>query len=156
MSAVGPELPAEFADDLRLQIEHGSMRSGANAYQAADLLDFVVQATVVVIDMTLAGLWWAMGGQDDVMAKLIKKVLYVGAFAFIIGNFNALAKIVFNSFAGLGLLAAVGCAPAERPTTAAAGKVIPRGRLLRNGLPLRPPTAQLPPERACVRKSIFQ
>ena len=60
--------------------------------------------TLVVIDMTLAGLFWAMGG-EDVSAKLIRKTLYVGAFAFIIGNFNALAKIVFNSFAGLGLLA---------------------------------------------------
>ncbi|MFU7548433.1 type IV secretion system protein, partial [Pseudomonas paraeruginosa] len=60
--------------------------------------------SLVVIDMTLAGLFWAMGG-EDVSAKLIRKILYVGAFAFIIGNFNALAKIVFNSFAGLGLLA---------------------------------------------------
>ncbi len=61
--------------------------------------------TLVAIDMTLAGLFWAMGG-EDVSTKLIRKILYVGAFAFIIGNFNALAKIVFNSFAGLGLLAA--------------------------------------------------
>ncbi|MDB5971179.1 MAG: conjugal transfer protein TrbL [Hydrocarboniphaga sp.] len=61
-------------------------------------------ATLVVIDMTLAGLFWAMGG-EDVIGKLIKKTLYVGAFAFIIGNFNALAGIVFRSFAGLGLLA---------------------------------------------------
>ena len=60
--------------------------------------------TLVVIYMTLAGLFWAMGG-EDVSVKLIRKTLYVGAFAFIIGNFNALAKIVFNSFAGLGLLA---------------------------------------------------
>ena len=60
--------------------------------------------TLVTIDMTLAGLFWAMGG-EDVSSKLIRKVLYVGAFAFIIGNFNGLAKIVFNSFAGLGLLA---------------------------------------------------
>ncbi len=60
--------------------------------------------TLVVIDMTLAGLFWAMGG-EDVSAKLIRKTLYVGAFAFIIGNFNVLAKIVFNSFARLGLLA---------------------------------------------------
>ena len=60
--------------------------------------------TLVAIDMTLAGLFWAMGG-EDVSAKLIRKTLYVGAFAFIIGNFNALAEIVFRSFAGLGLLA---------------------------------------------------
>ncbi|MGH8856419.1 MAG: P-type conjugative transfer protein TrbL [Polaromonas sp.] len=65
--------------------------------------------TLVVIDMTLAGLFWAMshasGSGDDVIGKLIKKVLYVGAFAFIIGNFNHLAGIVFRSFAGLGLVA---------------------------------------------------
>lgn len=66
-------------------------------------------ATLVGIDMTLAGLYWALGhatGQgDDVMAKLIRKVLYVGAFAYIIGNFNMLSGIVFRSFAGLGLTA---------------------------------------------------
>ncbi|WP_428610700.1 type IV secretion system protein [Sedimenticola sp.] len=66
-------------------------------------------ATLVVIDMTLAGLFWALshasGQGDDVLARLIRKVLYVGAFAYIIGNFNALASIVFRSFAGLGLLA---------------------------------------------------
>jgi len=64
---------------------------------------------LVAIDMTLAGLYWALGhatGQgEDVMAKLIRKVLYVGAFAYIIGNFNMLAGIVFRSFAGLGLTA---------------------------------------------------
>ena len=66
-------------------------------------------ATLVAIDMTLAGLFWAMGhatGQgEDVLARLIRKVLYVGAFAYIIGNFNSLSGIVFRSFAGLGLQA---------------------------------------------------
>lgn len=66
-------------------------------------------ATLIAIDMTFAGLYWALGhatGQgEDVMAKLIRKVLYVGAFAYIIGNFNWLASIVFRSFAGLGLAA---------------------------------------------------
>ena len=66
-------------------------------------------ATLIVIDMTIAGLYWAMshatGQGDDVIAKLLRKVLYVGAFAYIIGNFNWLASIVFRSFAGLGLTA---------------------------------------------------
>ena len=62
-------------------------------------------ATLVVIDVTLAGLLWAMGGTDDVITKLLKKILYVGAFAFIITNFNTLASIIFRSFAGLGLTA---------------------------------------------------
>ena len=66
-------------------------------------------ATLVVIDMTIAGLFWALshatGQADDVLVRLIRKVLYVGAFAYIIGNFNTLAGIVFRSFAGLGLMA---------------------------------------------------
>lgn len=63
-----------------------------------------LSATLIVIDMTLAGLFWAMAG-DEVLGKLIKKILYVGAFAFIITNFNQLAGIIFNSFSGLGLMA---------------------------------------------------
>jgi len=66
-------------------------------------------ATLIAIDMTIAGLYWALGhasGQgDDVIAKLLRKVLYIGAFAYIINNFNWLASIVFKSFAGLGLTA---------------------------------------------------
>jgi len=62
-------------------------------------------ATLVAIDITLAGLFWAMGGTEDVIAQLIKKTLYIGAFAFIITNFSALAGILLRSFAGLGLIA---------------------------------------------------
>jgi type IV secretion system protein TrbL len=64
-----------------------------------------LSATLIGIDMALAGLFWALGG-EEVIARLIKKTLYVGFFAFIIGQFNVLAGIIFKSFAGLGLLAA--------------------------------------------------
>ncbi len=47
----------------------------------------------------------ATGQGEDVIAKLLRKVLYVGAFAYIISNFNWLASIVFRSFAGLGITA---------------------------------------------------
>ncbi|MGI9503495.1 MAG: P-type conjugative transfer protein TrbL, partial [Geminicoccaceae bacterium] len=60
---------------------------------------------LVGIDIALAGLFWAMGGEHDIIGRFIKKVLYVGVFAFIINNFNLLAAIIFNSFAGLGLQA---------------------------------------------------
>ncbi|MBH9040560.1 P-type conjugative transfer protein TrbL [Pseudomonas aeruginosa] len=66
-------------------------------------------ATLIVIDMTIAGLYWAMshatGQGEDVIAKLLRKVLYVGSFAYILNNFNWLASIVFRSFAGLGITA---------------------------------------------------
>jgi len=63
-----------------------------------------LSTTLVAIDITLAGLFWAMGG-EEVMPRLVKKILYVGAFAFIIGNWNFLAGVIFKSFAGLGLKA---------------------------------------------------
>jgi type IV secretion system protein TrbL len=62
-------------------------------------------ATLIVIDITLAALFWAWGADDDVVARLVKKTLFVGVFAFLIGNWNTLARIVFESFAGLGLQA---------------------------------------------------
>ena len=62
--------------------------------------------TLIALDITLAGLFWALAGEEDVIARLIKKTLYIGFFAFLIGNFNRLAKIIFDSFSGLGLKAA--------------------------------------------------
>ena len=61
--------------------------------------------TLIVIDVTLAALFWAWGADDDIIARLVKKTLFIGIFAYIISNWNALARIVFESFAGLGLQA---------------------------------------------------
>ncbi|KHJ53877.1 conjugal transfer protein TrbL [Aureimonas altamirensis] len=61
--------------------------------------------TLIVIDIVLAGLLWAWGADEDVLQRLVKKTLYIGFFAFVIGNFNNLARIVFESFSGLGLRA---------------------------------------------------
>src|SRR5579859_3773591 len=64
-----------------------------------------LSAILIGIDITLAGLFWALGG-EEVLMRLVKKTIYVGFFAFLIGNFNKLAGAVFSSFAGLGLIAA--------------------------------------------------
>ncbi len=64
-----------------------------------------VATTLIVIDVTLAALFWSWGADDDIMARLVKKTLFVGVFAYLIGNWNSLAKIIFDSFAGLGLKA---------------------------------------------------
>ncbi len=64
-----------------------------------------IATTLIVIDVTLAALFWSLGGDDDIIARLIKKTLFVGVFAYLIGNWNSLAQIVFESFAGLGLKA---------------------------------------------------
>jgi type IV secretion system protein TrbL len=64
-----------------------------------------VATTLIVIDVTLAALFWSWGADDDIIARLVKKTLFVGIFAYLIGNWNSLARIVFESFAGLGLRA---------------------------------------------------
>jgi type IV secretion system protein TrbL len=61
--------------------------------------------TLAAIDVTLAGLFWSWGADDDILIRLVKKTLFVGVFAFLIGNWNSLARIIFESFAGLGLKA---------------------------------------------------
>ncbi|ACI94702.1 conjugal transfer protein TrbL [Afipia carboxidovorans OM5] len=64
-----------------------------------------VATTLIVIDVTLAALFWSWGADDDIIARLVKKTLFVGVFAYLIGNWNNLAHIIFDSFAGLGLKA---------------------------------------------------
>jgi type IV secretion system protein TrbL len=72
-----------------------------------------------------------LGRRRDIIARLVKKTLFVGVFAYIIGNWNNLARIVFESFAGLGLKASgtgftvtTCCAPARsrRPASTPAGR----------------------------------
>src|ERR1700744_5072477 len=62
-------------------------------------------STLAAIDITLAGLFWAWGADEDIMARLVRKTMFVGIFAFLISNWNSLARVVFESFAGLGLKA---------------------------------------------------
>ncbi|WP_432284717.1 P-type conjugative transfer protein TrbL [Aminobacter sp. BA135] len=64
-----------------------------------------IATTLIVIDVTLAALFWSWAADDDIIARLVKKTLFVGVFAYLISNWNNLAKIVFESFAGLGLKA---------------------------------------------------
>ncbi|OYV67991.1 MAG: P-type conjugative transfer protein TrbL, partial [Acidiphilium sp. 21-60-14] len=59
---------------------------------------------LIGIDATLAGLAWALG-EDDAIQTLAKKVLYVGFFAFVLNQWQALTEIIFDSFAALGLKA---------------------------------------------------
>ncbi|AZO14747.1 MULTISPECIES: P-type conjugative transfer protein TrbL [unclassified Mesorhizobium] len=64
-----------------------------------------VATTLIVIDVTLAGLFWSWGADEDILARLVRKTLFVGVFAYLISNWNSLARIVFESFSGLGLKA---------------------------------------------------
>ena len=62
-----------------------------------------MSSILIAIDVTLAGLFWALDPDADILVRLIKKVLYIGAFAYLLNNFQALAGLVYSSFAKLGL-----------------------------------------------------
>jgi len=81
--------------------------------------------TLIGIDVTLAGLFWALGGDDNVMGRFIKKILYVGAFAFILNSFSTLADIIFRSLVQAGLTAGGG--------TLTAADLLKPGRLAGTG-----------------------
>src|SRR3546814_626563 len=70
-------------------------------------------SALIVIDVTLAFLFWTWGGDEDIIARLVKKTLQVGFFAFLISNWNALAKIIYLSFSGIGLKAAGSGSPED-------------------------------------------
>jgi type IV secretion system protein TrbL len=61
--------------------------------------------TLAAIDITLAAIFWSWAPDEDIIARLAKKTLFVGVFAYLISNWNSLARTVFDSFAGLGLKA---------------------------------------------------
>src|SRR3546814_2665195 len=76
--------------------------------------DVAFLTTILIgIDITLAGLFWALGGEDNIIGRLIRKVLYVGVFALILNNFQNLAEIIYRSFSGLGIQAAPGTLGAD-------------------------------------------
>jgi len=62
-------------------------------------------STLVAIDIILAGLFWSLSHEDNVVGQLIRKILYVGFFAFLLNNFASLSSVIFSSFASLGLKA---------------------------------------------------
>ncbi|UYY57008.1 P-type conjugative transfer protein TrbL [Sphingomonas sp. S2-65] len=70
-------------------------------------------SVLIGIDITLAGLFWAMGGEDDIIGRFLKKILYIGAFALILNRFSSLADIIFRSFAQAGLTAGGGALAAD-------------------------------------------
>jgi type IV secretion system protein TrbL len=67
-----------------------------------------VFATLTVISLGLSGLLWALDENQNVPAALIRKVLLVGFFAWLISGWHAMSLTVVNGFAALGLKAGGG------------------------------------------------
>jgi type IV secretion system protein TrbL len=90
-----------------------------------------LSAILIGIDVTLAALFWATGSEQDIMIRFVRKILYVGAFAYILTNFASLSTIIFNSFSALGLKAGGGkmsAADCSIPASSPEPVSPPRGR----------------------------
>ncbi|MBK8544955.1 MAG: type IV secretion system protein [Caulobacteraceae bacterium] len=66
-------------------------------------ISYVLNA-LIIISITLAGAQWALA-QEAPMAAFFRKVLFVGVFAFLINNWDALSTAINQSGAMLGLKA---------------------------------------------------
>jgi type IV secretion system protein TrbL len=78
---------------------------GLLAPTAARIL-FLISA----IELTLAGLWWALKG-ENILVGLLQKTLLIGLFAFFVLNWPTLLNAVLNGFVWVGFQAG-GSAPA--------------------------------------------
>jgi len=47
-----------------------------------------IATTLILIDATLAALFWSCGADDDIIARLVKKTILVAIFAYLISNWN--------------------------------------------------------------------
>ncbi len=65
-------------------------------------------ASLVVISIVMTALLWAIDENQNVLASLVRKVLLVGFFVFLVAQWPSLTKTVVNGFAALGLKAGGG------------------------------------------------
>jgi type IV secretion system protein TrbL len=65
---------------------------------------FSLLTILATIELLMASLWWALTGQDALVG-LIKKLLSVGFFVFIITNYDNLLHVVVDGFIQTGKLA---------------------------------------------------
>jgi type IV secretion system protein TrbL len=67
-----------------------------------------VLGTLVVISVALTAILWAIDETQNVLASLVRKVLLVGFFAWLVGSWHSLSLTVVNGFGQLGLRASGG------------------------------------------------
>lgn len=90
-------------------------------------------ATLVVISITLTAVLWAIDETQNVLASLVRKVLLVGFFAWLVAQWPALTATVVNGFAALGLKAGGGAMTVETFTTSPS-KIVMAGINVISGL----------------------
>jgi len=67
-----------------------------------------VLATLVVISIVITALLWAIDENQNVLASLVRKVLLVGFFVWLVSQWHTLSQTVVEGFVSLGLKAGGG------------------------------------------------
>jgi type IV secretion system protein TrbL len=90
-------------------------------------------ATLVVIELALAGFWWALGGGAE-LGAVIKKLLYMTFWIYLVQEFPTLAKAFVTSLVQAGLTAGGG--------TITVSQILDPSALVGAGLDATEPLAQ--------------
>jgi type IV secretion system protein TrbL len=109
MATADPAVLDDFLNKFRTQVDAGF-----------GLIQGDVSATLgtlVVISIVITALLWAIDENQNVLASLVRKVLLVGFFAWLVSQWPTLTKTVINGFAALGLKAGGGAMTVTTFTT---------------------------------------
>ena len=109
MATADPAVLDDFLNKFRTQVDagFGLIRGDVSA----------TLGTLVVISIVITALLWAIDENQNVLASLVRKVLLVGFFAWLVSQWPILTKTVVNGFAALGLKAGGGAMTVTTFTT---------------------------------------
>ena len=109
MATADPAVLDDFLNKFRAQVDAGF-----------GLIQGDVSATLgtlVVISIVVTAILWAIDENQNVLASLVRKILLVGFFAFLVAQWHTLSTTVVNGFAALGLKAGGGAMSVSTFTT---------------------------------------
>ena len=86
-------------DQILSMLKLGKAGVGSDAYSLLTIL--------TAIEILVAALWWAMTGQDALVG-LLRKLLFIGFFLFVISNYDSLLHAVIDGFIYTGKVAGSG------------------------------------------------
>ncbi|MBN9318779.1 MAG: P-type conjugative transfer protein TrbL [Caulobacterales bacterium] len=109
MATADPAVLDDFLNRFRSQVDAGF---GLIQGDVSGVL-----ATLVTISIIITALLWAIDENQNVLASLVRKVLLVGFFAWLVAQWHALSTTVVNGFAALGLKAGGGAMTVSTFTT---------------------------------------
>lgn len=116
MATADPAVLDDFLSKFKTQVDAGF------GLISADVSG--VLATLVTISIVITAILWAIDETQTVLASLVRKVLLVGFFAWLVAQWHTLSTTVVNGFAALGLKAGGGAMTVSTFTTSPSQIVI--------------------------------